>query len=33
MEALFGLGSMGVALIAGAIVYSMIDEMRERKGK
>lgn len=33
MEALLGLGTMGVALIAGAIVYTLMDEKREAKGK
>lgn len=33
MEAILGLGTMGVALIAGAIVYTLIDEKREGRGK
>jgi len=33
MEALLGLGGMGVALIVGVIAYTMMDEKREGRGK
>lgn len=33
MEAILGLGTMGMALIAGVIVYTLIDEKKEKRGQ